>query len=134
MVSLGSTDTKQIRKFGFMSLVFFGCLSLFGFWMKKSLPMYFFGFVAILGFGFVLIPARLKPVYTAWLKIAHFVGKIMTALLLTLAYCLVITPAGLIRRLFGGPLLPVKPDREVSSYWVARSEPAQPKERFLKRY
>jgi len=80
------------------------------------------------------MPSRLKGVYTTWLTIAHFLGTIVTALVLALAYYGVITPSALIKRLFGGRPLPVKPDKKVSSYWVARSEPAQPKERFLKRY
>ena len=82
----------------------------------------------------MLIPSPLKPIYTAWLKIANFLGRIVTALVLTLAYYMVITPSALIKRLFGGRPLPVKPNKKVSSYWVARTEPAQPKERFLKRY
>ena len=80
------------------------------------------------------MPRRLKQVYAAWLTIAHFLGAIVTALVLTLAYYVVITPSALIKRLFGGRPLPVKPDKKASSYWVVRPEPAQPKERFLKRY
>jgi hypothetical protein len=68
------------------------------------------------------------------MKIARLVGRIITILILTLAYYLVITPSALIKRVFGGRPLPLKPDKGVSSYWVTRTEPAQPKERFLKRY
>ena len=129
-----STDTREVRKFGFIALIFFGCLCVLGLWMKKPLPAYLFGFLSILGLGFILIPAQLKPVHAAWLKVAHLLGRIITALILTMAYYLVITPSALIKRLFGGRPLPVKPDKEASSYWVDRTEPAQPKERFLKRY
>ena len=129
-----STDNKDVRKFGVIALIFFGCLCALGLWMKKPLPIYLFGFLSFLGLGFILIPARLRPVYSVWLKIAHFVGKIITILMLSLAYYLVMMPSAFIKRLFGGRPLPVKPDKEVSSYWVARTEPAQPKERFIKRY
>ena len=129
-----STDSKEIRKFGVVALIFFGSLCGLGFLTNKSLPLYLFGFLSILGLGFVVIPSPLKPVYTAWLKIAHSIGKIVTTLVLTFAYFLVITPSALIKRLFGGRPLPVKPDSKISSYWVDRIEPAQPKERFLKRY
>ena len=50
------------------------------------------------------------------------------------AYYLVVTPFGLLKRLFGGRPLPLKPDRNRSSYWAERPEPAQPKERFTKRF
>jgi len=87
-----------------------------------------------MGLGFILSPLRLRPLYSGWMKIAHLVGRIVTALVLTLAYYLVITPSALIKSVFGGRPLPLKPDTRVSSYWVARTEPVQPKERFLKRY
>ena len=129
-----STNNREIRRFGAVAFIFFGCLFTLGLWSKKPIPTYLFGCLSLLGFGFILFPTRLRSVYNAWLKIAHFLGRIVTALILTLAYYLVITPSAFIKRLFGGTLLPIEPDKEVSSYWVDRSEPAQPKERFLKRY
>ena len=125
---------KDIRKFGLIALIFFGSLCTLGLWTKKPVPTYLFGSLSVLGLGFILIPNRLRPVYSAWLKIAHVIGRIITTLMLTLAYYLVITPAALIKRLFGGRPLPMKPDKKATSYWVTRTEPAQPKERFLKRY
>ena len=129
-----STDNREIRKFGVIALLFFGALSGLGLLTNKPIPTYLFGFLSTLGLGFILIPSLLRPVYTAWLKIAHFIGRIVTVLILTSSYYLVITPSALIKRLFGGRPLPVKPDKNVTSYWVARSEPVQPKERFIKRY
>ena len=128
------TDNREIRKFGGIALVFFGCLSALGFFTNKPLPTYIFGFLTILGLGFIIIPSPLKPIYTTWLKIAHFIGRIVTTLILTLAYYMVITPSALIKRMIGGSPIPIRPNKQKTSYWVARIEPAQPKERFLKRY
>ena len=133
-MSWNSTSSRKIRTFGLIAFVFFGSLCVLGLWMKKPLPTYLFGSLSILGIGFILIPSRLRPLYVTWLNIAHFLGRIVTTLVLTIAYYLVITPSALIKRLFGGRPLPVKPDKKASSYWVARAEPAQPKERFSKRY
>ena len=133
-VNLNSTDTRQIRKFGLVALIFFGFLCSLGLWMNKPIPIYLFGSLSILGLGFILIPKQLEPVYVSWLKIAHLLGRIITTLILTLAYYLVITPSGLIKRLFGGRPIPMKPNKKAPSYWVSRPEPAQPKDRFLKRY
>jgi hypothetical protein len=133
-VSLNSTDTKQIRQFGLIAFIFFGCLCALGIWVEKPLPIYLFGILSALGLGFILFPHQLKPVFEEWLKIAHFLGRIVTTLILTLAYYLVITPAALIKRIFGGTPLPIKPDKNVSSYWVPRDEAAQSKEQFYKRF
>jgi hypothetical protein len=129
-----STSNKDIRKFGVIAFIFFGCLCALGLWREKPLPIYLFGFLSTLGLGFILLPASLRPVYKAWLRIAQLVGRIVSTLILALAYYLVITTSALLKRLFGGPPLPLKPDKGISSYWVVRTEPAQPRERFLKRY
>ena len=133
-MSLNSTDVKQIRKFGLIALIFFGCLCALGIWLEKSLPTYLFGTLSALGLGFILLPHQLRPVFVAWLQIAHFFGRVVTTLILTIAYYLVITPASLIKRIFGGTPLPVKTDKNVPSYWVTRKEAVQSKEQFLKRF
>jgi hypothetical protein len=133
-VNSNSTKIKEIRKFGIIALVFFGSLCAAGLWMKKPIPTYLFGSLAVLGFGFILIPLPMKPIYTTWLKIAHLIGQAVTTLILTLAYYMVITPVAWAHRLFSGTPFPVKPDTKALSYWVTRTEAAQPKERFLKRY
>jgi hypothetical protein len=133
-VSLNSTDVKGIRQFGAIAFVFFGTLSALGFWLKKPIPSYLFGSLCLLGLGFILLPVPLMPVYEAWLKIAHFLGRVITTMILTLAYFFVITPAALLKRVFGGRPLPLKPDKNTFSYWVPRKEPAQPREQFLKRF
>jgi hypothetical protein len=133
-VNSNSTDTKEIQKFGVIAFIFFGLLCGLGVWAKKPLPAYFFGFLSLLGLSFILAPSRLRRIHGTWLRIAHFLGKVVTTVILTLAFYVVITPAGLIKRLFGGSPIPMKPDEKGSSYWVTRDEPAQPKERFLKRF
>jgi hypothetical protein len=129
-----STDPRDIRKFGIIALVFFGSLCAVAIWKLKPILMCLFGFLGFLGVCFLLFPSQTGPLYMGWMKFAHFVGRVVTVLMLTLAYILVITPAAWLKRLFGGRPLPMKPDREASTYWVERQEPAQPKERFLKRY
>ena len=130
-----STEVKKsIRQFGAIAAAFFGCLCILGIWSKKPIPTYFFGSLSLLGLGFILLPLPFKPVYDTWLKISHFIGKVVTTLVLTLAYYLVITPTALIKGVLGGRPLPLKPDKNAPSYWVPRKEPAQPKERFLKRF
>jgi hypothetical protein len=129
-----STKTREIRKFGLIAFFFFGCLFAIGIWREKVIVTGFFGALSLLGIGFVLIPAPLRPLYEGWLRIAHFIGRLITTLILALSYYLVITPSALLKRLFGGRPLPVKPDKKAATYWVDRSEPAQPKDRFIKRY
>ena len=117
-----------------MAFIFFAILCALGIWAQKRFTVYLFGSLSILGIGFMLAPVQLAPAYRAWLKIAHLLGRAINTLILALIYYLVITPAALIKRAIGGKPLPLKPDATASSYWVSKPEPAQPKERFLKRY
>jgi len=134
VTSSNSTDKKDIRKFGSIALVFFGGLCALGVWREKLVPTALFGTLAALGLGFLLIPGPLRPVYAGWLRVAHFIGKSITVIVLALAYYLVITPAAMMKRVFGGRPLPVRPSKKLSSYWVERTEPVQPRERFGKRF
>lgn len=129
-----STEKRDIRKFGIIAFVFFGCLCGLGLWTGKAVPVYLFGSLSIIGLGFMVMPGPLRPVYAGWLKIAHFIGKVITVVMLTLAYYLMMTPSAMLKRIFGGRPLPVKPDKHADTYWVTREEKVQPRERFLKRY
>ena len=131
---LNSTETGQIRRFGLIALCFFGTLCGVGSWTDKTVPTYLFGTLALLGIGFVLMPGPMRPVHDTWLKIAHGIGRLVTAVMLALCYYVVMTPSAWIKRLAGGRPLPFKPDREAASYWVTRTEGAQPKARFFKRF
>jgi hypothetical protein len=128
------TDIKEVRKFGAIALVFFGFLCSAGIVTGKLIPVCLFGSLTLLGAGFILIPKGLLPVYTTWMKIAHLIGRTVTILILSLCYYLVITPSAFIKKLTGGPLIPLKPDKSAETYWKKRDEPVQPKERFLKRF
>ena len=133
-MSLNLTEKRDIRRFGLVALIFFGALCALGIWRQKLLLSCFFGFLSLLGAGFVTMPQPMQPVYKTWLKIAHGIGRLVTGLMLTIAYYLVITPFGVAKRVFSQSPLPLKPDKEADSYWVKRTETGQPIERFYKRY
>jgi len=133
-MNLPSTESSDIRKFGLIAMFFFGILSVLGAWRGKIIPVFIFGFFSIAGLGFILFPVQLRPVCLIWLRITRIVGKVVTAIMLTIAYYFVITPVALIKRLFGKAPLPTKPDKNLDTYWQSRSEPVQSKERFLRRY
>jgi hypothetical protein len=128
------TERKEIKRFGAIAFVFFGCLCGLGVYLKKPISIYLFGALAIFGFGFFILPTQLKPLYSRWMKVARLIGKLITIFILTVAYYSVITPTALIKRLFGGRPLPIKPDKESRTYWVTRNESMQPRKRFIKRF
>jgi hypothetical protein len=73
--------------------------------------------VALLVAGAV-VPSRLGPVERAWMALAHAISRVTTPVVMSVAWLLVITPSGLLRRALGGNPLHHLP-RE-GSYWKRR--------------
>jgi Saxitoxin biosynthesis operon protein SxtJ len=66
------------------------------------------------------VPTRLGPIYRGWMALALAISKVTTPILMGLIYFLVLTPTGVIARLFGHR--PLSRAREATTYWQARPE------------
>ena len=77
------------------------------------------GLGALLALGGLLVPARLGPVFRAWMGLAHAISRVTTPIALGIVYFIVITPLGVLMRLLGkNPIGRSKAE----SYWVARAD------------
>jgi hypothetical protein len=56
----------------------------------------------------MVVPNVFRPVAKIWLGISHVLGTIMSKLLLTVIFFLVVTPVGIIRKVFGKDTLKLK--------------------------
>ena len=79
-------------------------------------------------------PVVLKPVYRVWMALAVVLGFVMTRVILTVVYYLVMTPIGLVMRLLGKDPLDRRPDPGAASYWIEKTYPDDSKERLEKYY
>ena len=60
-------------------------------------------------------PSLLRPVYRGWMRVGEVLAWINTRIILTLIFFLVVTPIGLLMRLFGrSPIARARSD----SYWT----------------
>lgn len=69
--------------------------------------------------GFFAYPV-LRPLYRGWMVFAFVLGWINTRVILGLFFYLILTPIGLVMRLFGRDPMHRKLDRSASTYWVRR--------------
>lgn len=83
----------------------------------RDLPLLWQIGVALAVVG-TLLPALVKPLYYAWMTFALAIGYVMTRLLLTIFFFLVLTPVALVFRLIGRDALHRKLDRSAESYWI----------------
>ena len=133
MAPAQQTDTQRLRKFGIVMAVAFGIFGALFVWREKSWGMYTLYVAA----GFLVLglvaPKVLGPIEKAWMALARVLQTVMTALILTLTFFLVLTPMGVFLRLIGKDLLGMEGDPEIKTYWVP-VEPDGPASRPDKPY
>ena len=117
-----NVDTKELRTFG---LMIGGIFSIIGLWpmiirgdSPRTWALALGG--ALVGLGLVL-PASLRYVHQVWMKIGHLLGWINTRILLGAIFYGLITPIGLVMRLFGKDYMHRALLQEADTYRVIRS-------------
>jgi hypothetical protein len=114
------TGKRELRNFGLLVGGVFVVLGVL--FLLRHKPHY--GWFLVPGIGLmvmgVIIPAALKQVYIGWMSLAIVLGFIVSNVVLTLFFFLVITPIGLVARAVGKDFLRLKLDRKASTYWLPR--------------
>ena len=127
-------DRKQLRNFGL--LIGFLIIAVFG--LLIPLVRHRTVYVTPLVIGGVLMlwglvaPASLRFVHGPWMRMAMFLGRVNSFILLTLFFYLVMTPAGLLLRVFGHDPMQSGFDPKTASYRRPSAKP--PRERMAAPY
>lgn len=127
-------DNKKVRDFGHVIFIVMSILfPLFSAykhdWTLTNVALTTIG----IGLVFILLTTFLTrfmiPVYKMWMMLAFGLGFIMTRLIITLVYLLMITPIGIIRRIKGKNVSDTfrkfKSTNKVS-YWIQRTDEYDP--------
>ena len=114
---------RQLRQFGWIWMAFvtfFGAVA----WFKFDSPVLARGLwvsaiaVPVLGWA---VPKFMRFVFLGMSYLAWPIGFVVSHLVLAGVYYLVLTPIGLLMRLFGYDSMKKTFDREAASYWVPRA-------------
>jgi hypothetical protein len=128
------TRTRDLRKFGLLAG---GMLSVWGVLMwvrgKPHFPWLLGPGTILVAWG-LIFPRSLKGVYVAWMSLAIALGLVVSNVVLTLLFLLVITPIGLTARLFRKDFLRLQVRRETPTYWIRRERAAQPKSDYERQF
>ncbi len=87
---------------------------------------------AVLAVVGTLAPPVVKPLYYAWMTMALALGFVMTRVLLTIFFFLVLTPVALVFKVIGRDALHRKLDRDAESYWIDKQYLIADRSRFEK--
>ncbi len=113
-------DAKGLREFGLVTGgIVAGLFGLFFPWVfdrsfPEDFPWWPWIVFAVLAVWGLIAPNSLRPVYRNWMKFGLMLSRITTPIIMGLVFYLVITPFGLVRRLFAADAMARKFENLVS--------------------
>tara|TARA_Y100001936_G_C15979961_1_gene616109 strand:- start:570 stop:947 length:378 start_codon:yes stop_codon:yes gene_type:complete len=115
-------DKKNSNKsFGVLFFIVFLLIALWPLVKGDSLRIWSL-LIAIIFLVLGLLNSKiLNPFKRIWIKFGEILGKMIAPLVLSIVYFIVITPIGLLLRIFGKDLLGIK-FLEKKSYWIKRDK------------
>ncbi|MBU1186986.1 MAG: hypothetical protein KJ908_08860 [Acidobacteria bacterium] len=116
------SEKRELRQFGWVMGTALGTLSLFLFLKARPSAPYFAGTAGLFILLSLVWPRILLPLQKLWMSLAVVLGFFVSRLILMILFYLVLTPVGLLAKLFGKNFLIRKIDPSASSYWVKRPE------------
>jgi hypothetical protein len=130
-------EKKQLTVFGYGLAVILGLISVH-LWRHhqglSSAHVILFPCIIALVTLTAVRYSLLRPLYTKWMKVAHFIGSVITCVILSVLFYLVFGIAGILLRLLGKDLLDQKIDRECHSYWKTKEEAAFDKNDYARQF
>ena len=112
---------KDLKSFGFIIGFILMLISVFLFFREKDSFIYFFSIGLIFNGLGIIIPAALKPFYKIWMTFAIIIGWVMTRVILSVLFYLIISTIGIFARLVGKDFLNLK-SKNNESYWNLRNK------------
>ncbi|MDA8835165.1 SxtJ family membrane protein [Candidatus Pelagibacter bacterium] len=110
------------KSFGIVFFLFFVIVSIFPLFKNGDIRVWSL-IVAIIFLILGLLNSRvLTPFNILWFKFGLFLGKIVSPIIMGLIFFLVVTPTGIIMRLFNKDLLNLK-KKKTKTYWIIRDNP-----------
>ena len=116
------SDKSDLRKFGITMGIILTLLGGLFLWREKGYFIYFFILAAAFIIPGLVLPAALRPAHKGWMTLSILLGWVMTRVILSVLFYLVVTPTRCLARLFGKQFLDLKIDNNIESYWIQREK------------
>ena len=119
-------DTPGLRRFALTTGAILGVLFgaalpwLFGF----AWPLWPWIVAGVLGAWGLVAPGTLGPVYRTWMRFGLVMGWVMSRVVLSIVFFLLVTPIGFIMRLTSHDPMRIKPDKSQSFRVASQSRGA----------
>ena len=129
-------EEKKLVVFGYGLVVILLLLSL-RLWFKHGMMVVHWVFIPVAITFFWLTKwqrDKLKPIYTYWMRAAHFLGTVMTMVVLFIVYFFLFGAFGIFFRLIKKDLLDRKIEPQRNSYWIKREVTPFDKKRYTRQF
>lgn len=125
---------KELREFGLTIGAILVILGGVAIWRGKPIYPYFLGFgIAFIIMG-IILPQILRLPQKIWMGFAVMLGFFMSRIVLAVLFYSVVTPIGIVTRIFGKDILDQRIDKSADSYWKTRDLAAKTKESYQNQY
>jgi hypothetical protein len=118
--SIGTNQAKDTGMAMVLICLLCGYFGQSNTWVALSIPMLIIN---------MIFPDVYRPLAKIWLGLSVLLGTIMSKFILTIIFIVIVTPIGIIRKMFGADAMQVKKWKKGSdSVFKARNHVFQPKE------
>jgi hypothetical protein len=111
-------DRREWRKFGIGFGIVLSVIATIQLLIGRELFPYFYGAGIIILLSSAFVPVLIKPLFIIFSYIGFSIGYIMTKIILIVFFYAIITPIGVISRIFGKQFINIKFYNNVDSYWI----------------
>ncbi len=111
------------RSFGVVMTVVFSAIGLWP--LLETGDVRLWSLIVAGGFALLALvrPVTLAPLNRAWFKFSLLLGRVVTPIVMAIIFFLVVTPTGLLMRVFGKYPLRLKFEPQAKTYWIDREPP-----------
>lgn len=118
--------TGSDKAFGIVFACFFVAIALYPLVSSQGVRLWALAVAAVFMVLAFLSPSLLTPLNKAWMRLGLIIGLVVSPIIMSVMFYLVITPIGLLMRLLGHDLLRLKPNPDTASYWIVRNREQDP--------
>ena len=108
---------KELRNFGILIGVILLGVSTYYYFRNEDTFKLFLVLGIILWVVSLTVPSMLKMFYHPWMIFATVLGWVMTRVILSILFYTVLTPIGVLARVFGKSFIELKWDNSQKTYW-----------------
>ena len=114
--------TSSERNFGIVFSIFFLIIFLYPLFKNQDIKLWALLISIIILFLSFFFPQSLILPNKLWTKIGFILGAIIAPIIMALMFFFIVTPTGIIMRLFKKDLINQKIDQSKKTYWIKKKD------------